>query len=487
MRHSLRLRVFLTMAAVLAVALAALVWFASRTARTEFTRAVSASVAARDARLGDWLTGSYVREGTWSGVQPLVEQMGQVAGERIVVLGPAGTVVADSSGAPGDPARPLPTGVPLRRIPLRGEAVGKIQLIVTADDNPAAAPADVLVAVPPGAVPALPALPSTSVVGSDGLFIAAAPGQDFGRSVNRSLLWAAGLAGLAAVVLTYLLSRRILRPVEALTAAARRMEAGDLTTRVDVGAPDELGALAHAFNAMADGLERQEHLRRTMVTDVSHELRTPLSNIRGYLEALREGVLPVSPAVLDSLHEEALLLGRLVDDLQDLALAEAGRLRLEIQRLDLSAAIAGSLMAASPAADARGVALGSALPVDLPSVDADPERLGQVLRNLVANAIAHTPRGGTVTVSAQADADGGTVTVTVDDTGPGISPEHLPHVFERFYRADPARARATGGAGLGLAITRQIVRAHGGTAWAENRPEGGARVAFRLPLVARVS
>jgi len=300
------------------------------------------------------------------------------------------------------------------------------------------------------------------------------------RPVNRALLLIALAAGLVAALLILGLSRRILAPVEALTAVVRRMAAGDLDQRVAVTSRDELGELAHAFNTMADGLARLEMLRRNMVTDVAHELRTPLSNIRGYLEALRDGVLEPEPGLVNSLHEEALLLNRLVDDLQDLALAEAGRLRLEREPTDLAPVVAWALDRLRPQAAERQIALRVDLAESLPPVDADAGRVGQVLHNLLHNALLHTPADGEITVTAQVG--GLWVQVGVRDTGVGIGPGDLPHVFERFYRADKSRSRATGGAGLGLAIARQLVEAHGGQIKVESQVGRGTQFTFTLPV-----
>jgi two-component system, OmpR family, sensor histidine kinase BaeS len=209
------------------------------------------------------------------------------------------------------------------------------------------------------------------------------------------------------------------------------------------------------------------------VTDVAHELRTPLTNLRCQVEALQDGLLAPDAVLLGSLHEEILLLSRLADDLQDLTLAEAGRLRLERTAVAVAPAIAAALAGTAAAAAERGVTLRSTAG-DVPEVDADPARLGQILRNLLANALAHTPAGGTVTVGTEWSGDA--VEIAVEDSGPGVAPEHLPHVFDRFYRADPAR----GGAGLGLAIVRQLALAHGGDARVESPPGRGARFVVRL-------
>ncbi|HEV8634989.1 MAG TPA: ATP-binding protein [Chloroflexota bacterium] len=307
------------------------------------------------------------------------------------------------------------------------------------------------------------------------------PGEElFLASVNTSLAVAVIVGGLAAAVLALVFSRRVLGRVDALTAAARRMERGDLTQRVPVGSHDEIGELARAFNAMAESLSRNERLRRTMVTDVAHELRTPLTNVRGYLEALRDGVAEPTPSLIASLHEEAMLLGRLVEDLQELTLAEAGQLHLDRAAWTLDDLLGPAVELARPRALEKGVALRAELPPDLPPVEVDRTRIGQVLRNLLGNALTHTDAGGEIVLSAARLP--GEVEVRVHDTGVGIPAEHLPHVFERFYRADRARARATGGAGIGLAIVKELVQAHGGRVGIESAAGRGTTVTFTLPI-----
>jgi signal transduction histidine kinase len=299
----------------------------------------------------------------------------------------------------------------------------------------------------------------------------------FVTTVNRWLMLSALAAVALSLVLSLALSRRILGPVEAITAAARRMEAGDLAQRVRVTSSDEIGDLARAFNAMADAVARSESLRRALVTDVAHELRTPLTNLRCQIEAVQDGLQEADAATLRSLHEETLLLARLVGDLQDLALAESGQLPLHPAPVRLADAVDAALAAIRPIAAARGIVLQVDVPAPL-CVDADRERLAQVLSNLLANALTHTPEGGTIRVSGRASA--GQAVVEVADSGEGIAPEHLPHVFDRFYRCDPSRARTTGGAGLGLAVVRQLVEAHGGQVSVASEPGAGARFTFTL-------
>jgi signal transduction histidine kinase len=302
----------------------------------------------------------------------------------------------------------------------------------------------------------------------------------FISGINRVLLLAALAAAAIALVLAFVLSRRILRPVEALTGAVSQMGQGDLSQRVRVSSRDEIGRLAQAFNTMADSLDRGERLRRDMVSDVAHELRTPLTNIRCQLESVQDGITQSTPAVINSIHEEAMLLHRLIDDLQDLSLAEAGKLSLKPERVSVRDAVAVAVSAISSSLGNGTPSIQVEVPDQCPDVLADSKRFGQVLRNLLNNAVAHTPQGGNITVRAQSiDAK---VEVGIEDNGSGIAPEDLPYVFERFYRADASRDHTTGGAGLGLAIVNQLVAAQGGETRIESTLGKGTKVCFTLPV-----
>jgi signal transduction histidine kinase len=235
---------------------------------------------------------------------------------------------------------------------------------------------------------------------------------------------------------------------------------------------------------MADGRQRLEGLRRNLVNDVAHELRTPLANLQGYLEVLRDGLTTPTPEILAVLHEESLLLNGLVADLQELALAEAGQLPLMREPVELYEPILNALDAIRPQADSRELTLDARLPEQLPEALVDASRLGQILRNLLRNAVTHTPPGGLINVHASADTRA--VTIAVQDTGHGIEPEHLPHIFDRFYRADPARARDTGGSGLGLAVVKNLVEAHGGTISVSSIVNRGTTFTFTLPIASKV-
>ncbi|MFD8013203.1 sensor histidine kinase [Streptomyces sp. NPDC058955] len=305
--------------------------------------------------------------------------------------------------------------------------------------------------------------------------------DDAGRSLAAGPVAAvaAGVA-LAALGCAALLSRAVLRPVRALTTATRGLGEGDLGRRVPAAGKDEIGELGRAFNRMADSLAASEERQRRLVGDIAHELRTPLANLRGYLEALRDGVLEADPELLDSLHEEVLLQQRIVDDLQDLALAEAGALTYHRRALDARELLDACRTAHSARAAAAGVGLAVTGPAPgAVRLHGDPDRLRQALGNLVGNAVRHTPAGGSVTLELARD--GGRVRIAVRDTGSGIPAADLPHLFDRFWRADAARGRATGGSGLGLSICRRIVADHGGTVEAASQVGTGSVFTVLLP------
>ncbi|HEX4714202.1 MAG TPA: HAMP domain-containing sensor histidine kinase, partial [Ktedonobacteraceae bacterium] len=311
------------------------------------------------------------------------------------------------------------------------------------------------------------------------------PETNFIDSVNHSLWLAVLFAGLIALLLALIFAHTILKPLHTLKVVAGKMEQGDLSQRVSIKNRGEVGALAQAFNAMADSLSRSERLRRNLVSDVAHELRNPLMNIRGYLELLQDQVLEPTPETLASLYEETSLLNRLVADLQDLSLAEAGQLHLVRQPVELTEVASQAVQIVQPHLVQRNLTLQVRIPSNLPRVTADQERIAQVLRNLLSNAIRHTPEQGEIRLSASRDES--MVRISVRDTGVGIEPEHLPYLFERFYRADASRSRATGGSGLGLAIAKQVVQAHGGQITVESQPGQGSCFTFTLPIASSCS
>lgn len=290
-----------------------------------------------------------------------------------------------------------------------------------------------------------------------------------------------GSAGLvvAAVLGTALIARQVSRPVRRLTKAARLLAGGRHDVRVPAYGRSELARLADSFNRMAQAVQHSEERQRRLIADVAHEMRTPLSNLRGYLEGLADGVVEPSRELFASLHEETMLQRRILDDLQVLALAEAGDLGYAPTGTDLAELVSTGATAHRVVAADAGVALTVDAPGPVP-VRADPDRLRQVLGNLLSNAIRYTDHGGHVLLRVRAEA--GEAVLTVQDTGVGIAPGDLPRVFDRFWRADPARQRATGGTGLGLTIAHRIVTDHGGRIEVTSRPHIGTTFTVRLPL-----
>jgi two-component system sensor histidine kinase BaeS len=311
-----------------------------------------------------------------------------------------------------------------------------------------------------------------------------APGEEAGgraleATLNRRILIGLALVLAGTVAATALVARRLLIPLRELQRAAGRWSAGGLATRVSVTGGDELADVARALNDMAGALEAQERLKRDLTNDVAHELRTPLTNLRCHLEALQDGVVGATPETLSTLLVEVTHLQRLVEDLGDLARAEAGQLTLQAAAVDLAGVVAHLAKELAPRLRHANLSLDVDLPSGLPAISADRERLLQVLRNLIDNAIAHTPGGGHIRLWAVPAT--GVVTIHVEDSGTGIGAEHLPHVFDRFYRTDPSRSRVTGGVGLGLAIVRQLVVAHGGTIRVASEPGRGASFTIEWP------
>ena len=308
------------------------------------------------------------------------------------------------------------------------------------------------------------------------------PAEEAYLAAVQNALWIAGLiAALVAVALGLLLAYRITRPLGDLNAAARRMAAGDYEQRVPVRSDDELGELASSFNAMAVAVESQERLRRQMAADIAHELRNPLAVVQADLEAMLDGVRPLSRESVADAHEETQLLSRLITDLRDLSLAEAGQLPLQRRPTDPGELARSVSERFNPRATDKGVDLAVEIVEGLPALYADPDRISQVFGNLLENALRHTPQDGKVLLRLESAETGKAVRATITDTGPGIPEEHLPNVFERFYRSDRARSRSGGGSGIGLAVVKQLVEGHGGRVWAESPPGEGASFVMLLP------
>ena len=305
--------------------------------------------------------------------------------------------------------------------------------------------------------------------------------QAFRSAMLQALLLSAGAATLAAVVVSLFVSTRIVTPIQRLLAASRRIASGHYAERVVATEADELGALAAQFNTMASALETAERRRVALIGDVAHELRTPLATIEGYTEGLLDGVVAPSAETWALLHDEAGRLRRLVQELQELSRAEARQLPLQLRPCSPAELIDQAVRRIASQFAEQGVTLTTDIPAELPPVQADADRIIQVLINLLGNALRYTPAGGSVQM--RVERQHGAVAFHDADTGIGIATEHLPHLFERFYRVDKARSRALGGSGIGLTISRAIVEAHDGQIWAASNGTGqGATFSFTLPI-----
>jgi two-component system, OmpR family, sensor histidine kinase BaeS len=299
----------------------------------------------------------------------------------------------------------------------------------------------------------------------------------FDQSI-RNVLWVATVVAIiAGVALAIVLSRMLARPLADIGAAARRVADGDLSIRVPRAAPDELASLADSFNQMAAELEESERQRRDIISNTAHELRTPLTNLEGYLEAIRDGVIVPDQGTYESLLEETERLVRLARSLDDLALGDAANKTAHPVEVDLASLLSAATELTRPTFEARRLTLERRWSEPLPA-RADPDQFAQVLVNLLQNAARYAPEGGIVTLSAEGRGD--TVLVSLSNSGEGIPAEDLPHVFERFYRVEKSRDRALGGAGIGLAIVKQLVEGWGGRVGAESG-SGRTRFWFSLP------
>jgi signal transduction histidine kinase len=310
---------------------------------------------------------------------------------------------------------------------------------------------------------------------------------NFRAAVTEALGSATLAATLLAIIASIFISRQVVAPVQAMTNASQRISEGNYSERVQVAGDivtneqDELGQLAIRFNQMAARLEQTEALRRQLIGDVTHELRTPLTTIKGYMEGLMDGVLPSNDETYMQIYQEADRLQRLVNDLQELSRVEAGAYELHPKTTSVKALIDLTIDRLGRQFQEKGVAINVQAPPDLPSIRVDEDRIGQVLLNLIGNALQYTPPGGSVSIVATARLK--EMRIAITDTGIGIPPEHLPHVFTRFYRVDKSRSRQIGGSGIGLTIAKHLVEAHGGRIWAESAGVGkGSTFTFTLPV-----
>jgi len=522
MLRSLRARLILSFLLVVAVAIGIAEVIAERTASHEFGSYVSRSDTAYLETLAQNLGDYYAANGNWEGVQSVFSTLPSTPG-NLQLEDSAGGVVADSSpgrgpGGPGGPGSgdatpgmgqpdgggPGPVGTPGPDSggggrPRSDAAVGDEPLLVQAEGqaNLAVAPAEqtpVATEEAAGGGGAGREVTRTIPVFANGEQVAtlvvvsqegvATPGGEGGERfldrVRLALLVGGVVALGIALVLAVVLVGGITRPLRRFRDAARRIAAGDFSQRVAVTSPLEAAELAASFNRMVETLESDRETRRRLLADIVHELRSPLSVIQGTAQGFLDGVIPADAEHAAVIHDEAALLSKLITDLRDLALAEAGELRLEREPADVGELVRQAVAGLLPRAREVGVEVDVVAAPGPPPCLVDRDRTLQIVGNLLDNALRHTPRDGRISVRLR-EASAGMLALEVADTGEGIAPEHLPHVFERFYRVDAARARG-GGTGLGLAIVKQLTEAQGGAATVESAPGRGSLFTVTFPV-----
>jgi signal transduction histidine kinase len=455
MIHSLQFRLILAFILVIVVTIGAVFFFVARSTWLQIRQYEEFVTDSAVNRVTFILSRYYLTNYSWVGVQPVIEQLGTYGEEHIILTNSQDVVIADSEdnliGKPYQGDDGVPLYLPIITISPSGQT--------SPSQDPQYLFGTVYI---------------SSQRSPNALAIL------LSNTINRYLLWGAALAISIALILTFLLSRRILSPIRTLGTTARRLGKGDFSQRVHIQDRGEVGELANTFNSMADDLERTEKLRRSMVADIAHELRTPLSNVSGYLEAIRDDVIKPDTSTIGSLSEEVDLLSRLVDDLQELALADAGELKLAKQPEDISQLIEQAVKAIQTKVLNKGQQITVDIAEKLPPINIDYHRISQVVHNLLENAIKYTPGEGKIIVSAAQQ--GKFIRINVADNGEGIPAEDLPNMFERFYRVDKSRARHAGGSGLGLTIAKRLVEAHGGSISVASELAKGSCFSFTLPV-----
>ena len=481
---SLRFRLILAFTLALALALAGVGLFVGFAAEQETNRFQRRSQEFRADRVHRLIARHYREHRDWAGLQPWLEQAANLYGRRLVVTDRSGRIIVDSHDKFALEGAAAATQKRQWEAREKAEVFGRSRPIVVDDHQ-----VGVLALAPDNAA-------DTDSNGNGGIFPAAflpagpagpPPNREpaaarLAAEVQRSLWWTGLAAAAAGILLVSLMSRRILAPVQRLNAAARRLGQGDLSQRVPAAGPRELQDLSRTFNTMAENLQAAEQQRRSLVADVAHELRTPLSNLQGYLEAVQDGLLAADQITISALRQQTAHLIALVEDLRLLAQAEAGVLQLHRTPTVLAELLGAAVDDFRPRAEGKDLRLTLEVNPDTPQLWLDQTRIRQIVGNLLENALLHTPEGGGVAVTA-APAAGGGVIVAIRDSGPGIPAAALPYIFDRFYRVDPSRARASGGVGLGLTIARQLARAHGGDLAGESPAGAGTVFTLTLPAV----
>jgi two-component system OmpR family sensor kinase len=442
---------------------------------SEFTRYVSQSNMSRIQGIADAIGDFYSTEQGWTGIDSILNSLLWSGNSRIVVADDSGVIVGDTENewlAEYSSSVGLTAGTP---VTASGTSVGEIFALISTGGNGQ----------------------GSGHMGGQGHHwvqysdnsgtVLDTTQQDFLDQVNRAI-WISAIIGIAvALVLGFLLTQYLIKPIKALTGGAGHIAKGDLGYRVKVRSEDEIGELTQTFNTMASRLEASEQTRKQLLADIAHELKTPLTVIGGTVDGMMDGVFTPDSEHLGTIKEQTVLLTRLISDLRDISLAETGQLKLEKTSSDITELTGQMVMQFQNAAAEKNILLQLKDAPASPKLFIDRARIQQVINNLLSNAIRHTPAGGEISISIEnmdksEHFDKKHVLISISDTGEGIPPEHLPHIFDRFYRAKSARSRNDGGSGLGLAIASQMVQAHGGSLWAESELEKGSTFFIALPV-----
>ena len=440
-RLSLTLKLVIAFSLLIALVIGTITYVATYTTKAKFDQFLTRDQLREYNRNLSSLANYYKDNNGWIGVQSLINEMGDNKTNSVVLTGLQGQVLGKHNGDLLED--------------ISGSQESWLAGTVTVDSKPVAK----LYLMRKGKSP-----------------IASA----FIDSVSQSVLLAGLVAGIAGLLMVLFFSRTIVGPLKKLTAVVKELPEGKLTQRVDVRCRDEVSDLASAFNTMVEELRKNEKLRQDMVSDIAHELRNPTANLQGYLESMKDGIMEPNREILESLYEESKLLHKLIEDLQDLAKAEAGELQLDVKSVSLNDLINQTVDSVRHKLEEKNLSLSVDGLSENGVIRVDVRRVCQVLRNLLENAVRYSYDGGQITISAETEQD--KQVVKVSDNGMGILKDDLPYVFERFYRADKSRSRSTGGSGLGLTISKQIIEAHGGEITVDSQEGEGTTFTFWLPV-----
>lgn len=445
---------------------------------SQFSSYLRRGAEVRSQSLAVFLVDNYVKNGSWQEAQEVISGLTTMMGDHIIVVDRSNTVVASSSeelvGQKIEEPQAWTAKIPL--LTDQGKQIGTLYLT----GGPMAGHRRMM---------EMMGGEMGGMMGQDGSMSppitivdpsSAGLEKEFLDSVKNSILIVALISLALAIVISLYLARSITRPLQDMIRVTRGISEGDLSQRARADSQDELGALAQSFNIMADDLAKQEKMRRDLVADIAHEFRTPLTTIRGYVESILDGVKKPDQDILGRIGAETERLTTLISDLQELSRAESGKLSLEKKPVDLNVLVEEVLFKFEKRIAEKEIQVETDLEGSLPLALVDEKRIGQVLENILNNAIKYNYQKGRVRVSTTRDGEG--VRITIADTGQGISPQDLPHIFERFYRGDKSRSRHTGGTGIGLSIAKNLVEAHRGTISVQSQPGQGSTLSIWLPL-----